>query len=548
MGPRCVRWCSTRDRTARAWPTRSSTRSTTWSPRSASTPCRFASSAIPTTSSRRRSRDPPRPPPGADPPTVADLDGDSVFDSFVDLTPGTVVSFSIIAYNDTVPELDRGPGLHRDPAGRRRRNHRPRREAGRRRRPPRRISLETDRVAEDGPMKPGPATRASSDRCMPREATPPPRFSRRPRVAVWVRRSPSIHLRGVQARRHARRLHPRSESSARDAPTRRQTASRIELARELGRGGRHGRVWRCVWDRRRCAPRRDGPRVGPSRCWRRTSRVPIHAWACARSSSTSPRKGALIHEGPSLRKAEEPLHLSQSPDRGAQRRWSSSSKRRSSPGRSARHRHARAFAATALRRARWRLGIGVAKATSRLILPRCAQLCMSRPRCLFDALDLADVDTTTTRSPRAEEGCSVSVASRRSRAPSMHLVTRERAQRGPELHVELLRLILTGRGGRDSRRAGSPPDVASTRSSWAHGARRDAGDHRRGGSRRLRVRVAARRARHPGSTDRAEARASHPCPAARLLRRARVLQLVSRQTRSSTRWDSSKRRCGAPVR
>lgn len=45
------------------------------------------------------------PPPGADPPTVADLDGDSVFDSFVDLTPGTIVSFSIIAYNDTVPEL-----------------------------------------------------------------------------------------------------------------------------------------------------------------------------------------------------------------------------------------------------------------------------------------------------------------------------------------------------------------------------------------------------------------------------------------------------------
>lgn len=46
------------------------------------------------------------PPPGADPPTVADRDGDSIFDSFVDLTPGTVVSFTIIAFNDTVPQLD----------------------------------------------------------------------------------------------------------------------------------------------------------------------------------------------------------------------------------------------------------------------------------------------------------------------------------------------------------------------------------------------------------------------------------------------------------
>ena len=43
------------------------------------------------------------PPPGADPPRVADLDGDSVFDSFTDLTPGTVVSFTILAYNDVVP-------------------------------------------------------------------------------------------------------------------------------------------------------------------------------------------------------------------------------------------------------------------------------------------------------------------------------------------------------------------------------------------------------------------------------------------------------------
>ncbi len=46
------------------------------------------------------------PPPGAPAPTVADLDGDSVFDSFVALTPGTVVSFTIIAYNDTVPRTD----------------------------------------------------------------------------------------------------------------------------------------------------------------------------------------------------------------------------------------------------------------------------------------------------------------------------------------------------------------------------------------------------------------------------------------------------------
>ncbi|MEM9067469.1 MAG: MXAN_6577-like cysteine-rich protein [Myxococcota bacterium] len=46
------------------------------------------------------------PPPGADPPTVADLDDDSIFDSFVDLTPGTVVSFTIIAFNDTVPQMD----------------------------------------------------------------------------------------------------------------------------------------------------------------------------------------------------------------------------------------------------------------------------------------------------------------------------------------------------------------------------------------------------------------------------------------------------------
>lgn len=45
------------------------------------------------------------PPPGAEAPTVADLDGDSVFDSFVGLTPGTVVSFTILAFNDAVPRL-----------------------------------------------------------------------------------------------------------------------------------------------------------------------------------------------------------------------------------------------------------------------------------------------------------------------------------------------------------------------------------------------------------------------------------------------------------
>ncbi len=46
------------------------------------------------------------PPPGADPPTVADLDGDSIFDSFVGVTPGTVVEFTVLAYNDTVPQTD----------------------------------------------------------------------------------------------------------------------------------------------------------------------------------------------------------------------------------------------------------------------------------------------------------------------------------------------------------------------------------------------------------------------------------------------------------
>ncbi|MEM1418716.1 MAG: hypothetical protein AAGH15_27725, partial [Myxococcota bacterium] len=44
------------------------------------------------------------PPAGADPPTVADRDGDFIFDSFVDITPGTVVSFTVLAFNDAVPQ------------------------------------------------------------------------------------------------------------------------------------------------------------------------------------------------------------------------------------------------------------------------------------------------------------------------------------------------------------------------------------------------------------------------------------------------------------
>jgi hypothetical protein len=46
------------------------------------------------------------PPPGAPAPTVADLDGDTIFDSFVDVTPGTVVTFTVIAFNDTVAQTD----------------------------------------------------------------------------------------------------------------------------------------------------------------------------------------------------------------------------------------------------------------------------------------------------------------------------------------------------------------------------------------------------------------------------------------------------------
>ena len=36
--------------------------------------------------------------------TVADLDGDSIFDSFVNVTPGTVVTFTVTAYNDSVAQ------------------------------------------------------------------------------------------------------------------------------------------------------------------------------------------------------------------------------------------------------------------------------------------------------------------------------------------------------------------------------------------------------------------------------------------------------------
>ena len=37
---------------------------------------------------------------------MADLDGDTVFDSFVGVTPGTVVTFSVVAFNDVVPPED----------------------------------------------------------------------------------------------------------------------------------------------------------------------------------------------------------------------------------------------------------------------------------------------------------------------------------------------------------------------------------------------------------------------------------------------------------
>lgn len=46
------------------------------------------------------------PPPGAPSPTVADLDGDTVFDSFVGVTPGTVVEFTVLTFNDVVPQTD----------------------------------------------------------------------------------------------------------------------------------------------------------------------------------------------------------------------------------------------------------------------------------------------------------------------------------------------------------------------------------------------------------------------------------------------------------
>lgn len=43
------------------------------------------------------------PPAGADPPTVADLDGDYVYESFIGVQPGTVLEFTIVLYNDAVP-------------------------------------------------------------------------------------------------------------------------------------------------------------------------------------------------------------------------------------------------------------------------------------------------------------------------------------------------------------------------------------------------------------------------------------------------------------
>jgi hypothetical protein len=42
------------------------------------------------------------PPPGAAMPTVSDTDGDGYFDTFLNLTPGTIVRFLIILRNDAV--------------------------------------------------------------------------------------------------------------------------------------------------------------------------------------------------------------------------------------------------------------------------------------------------------------------------------------------------------------------------------------------------------------------------------------------------------------
>ncbi len=42
------------------------------------------------------------PPPGGDLPTVADLDGDYVYESFIGVQPGTVLEFTIVLYNDAV--------------------------------------------------------------------------------------------------------------------------------------------------------------------------------------------------------------------------------------------------------------------------------------------------------------------------------------------------------------------------------------------------------------------------------------------------------------
>jgi hypothetical protein len=45
-------------------------------------------------------------PPGSAAPTVTDLDGDSVFDAFVGVTPGTLVTFTVLAFNDAVAATD----------------------------------------------------------------------------------------------------------------------------------------------------------------------------------------------------------------------------------------------------------------------------------------------------------------------------------------------------------------------------------------------------------------------------------------------------------
>lgn len=69
------------------------TRFRTVSVRVADDPNGFVRATIP------RSADPPE---GASAPRSVDRDGDGVLDSFADLVPGTEVSFSVVAFNDTV--------------------------------------------------------------------------------------------------------------------------------------------------------------------------------------------------------------------------------------------------------------------------------------------------------------------------------------------------------------------------------------------------------------------------------------------------------------